>query len=228
MPRKKKEPCVDLVPAELLTQLSSAGLPFPAQHRILVVLQRRLERSVFEFIRTWHPRLSKSKRWDCAEKVELHTAFRALERKLWALPNSEHRERRTNNGFSRLRPDIMGIRHAAVHRQPHAHGRLLQQLRSAHEFATVWLNDQQCGREIQQCQGRVGLLFEEWNGRTRRVTENLIARMDYHNGAHKGPIRNRYRYLLCEAARRLLDKINLDCIKQVDDMLHASFPPLDK
>jgi hypothetical protein len=220
MPRKRKELCVDLVPAELSTQLGSVGLPFPAQHRILVVLQRRLERSVFEFIRTWHPQLCQSKGWDCAERVELHTAFRALEREFSAHSSSEH------FSFSRLRADIMGVRHAAVHRQPQGHCRLLQQLRSAHEFATVWLSDQHCGREIQQCQGRVDLLFEEWKGRSRRVTENLIARMDYYNGICKRPMRNRYRYLLREAARRLSDKIDHDCIKQVDDMLHASFSAL--
>jgi hypothetical protein len=201
------------------------GLPFPAQHRILVVLQRRLERSVFDFIRTTHPQLSQTKEWDCAEKVELHTAFRALERKLRAHPTSKLQSR-TKDGLSRLRADIMGVRHAAVHRQPQGHCRLQQQLRSAHEFATVWLGDQDCGREIQQCQGRVDLLFDEWKGRSRRVAENLIARMDYYNGVYKRPMRNRYRYLLREAARRLSDKINHDCIRQVDDMLQASFPPV--
>jgi hypothetical protein len=160
--------------------------------------------------------------------VELHTAFRALEPKFWENSSSEHQKCRTNDGVSRLRADIMGIRHAAVHRQPQGHCRLLQQLRSAHEFATVWLSDHHCGREIQQCQWRVELLFEEWKGRSRRVTENLIARMDYYNGVCKRPMRNRYRYLLQEAARRLSDKINHDCIKQVDDVLHASFPPFNE
>jgi hypothetical protein len=135
------------MPAELLTQMRSVGLPFPAQHRILVVLQRRLERSVFDFIWTTHPQLSQTKDWDCAEKVELHMAFWALERKLRAHPTSKLQSR-TKDGLSRLHADIMGVRHAAVHRQPQGHCRLQQQLRLAHEFATVWLGDQDCGREI--------------------------------------------------------------------------------
>ncbi|KAH1969922.1 hypothetical protein KXV98_007020, partial [Aspergillus fumigatus] len=75
------------------------------------------------------PQLSQSKGWDCAERVELHTAFRALELAS-THSSSEH------YSFSRLRAYIMGVRRAAVHRQPQGHCRLLQQLRSAHEFAT--------------------------------------------------------------------------------------------
>ncbi|GFF60973.1 hypothetical protein IFM51744_10545 [Aspergillus udagawae] len=226
MTRRRKELAVDLPPAKLLTQLRSVGLPFPAQHRILVVLQRRLERSVFRFIRTTHPQLSQTKEWDCAERVELHTAFRALERKFRAHSTWNPQSRRTKDGLGRLRADIMGVRHAAVHRQPQDHCRLLQQLRSAHEFATVWLGDQQCGWEIQQCQGRLDFLFDEWKGRSRRVTENLTARMGYNNGLCRGPVRNRHQYLLREAARRLSKRINQECIERVDVMLQASFSPL--
>ncbi|KAJ8225836.1 hypothetical protein LV156_009053 [Aspergillus fumigatus] len=226
MARKRKEQAVNSLPAKLSTHLRSVGLPFPAQHRILVVLQRRLECSVFEFIRTTHPQLSQMKEWDCAERVELNTAFRALERKFRDHVTLDPQSRHTNDGLSRLRADIMGVRHAAVHRQPQDHCRLLRQLRSAHEFATVWLGDQQCGREIQQCQGRLDLLFEEWERRSRRVTENLTERMEYYNDLYRGPMRNRHQYLLREAARRLSNKINHDCIEQVDVMLQASFSPL--
>jgi hypothetical protein len=88
------------------------------------------------------------------------------------------------------------------------------------------LGDQQCGRGIQQCQGRLDLLFEEWKGRSRRVTENLTARMEYYNGLYRGPVRNRHRHLLREAARRLSNRINHDCVEQVDVMLQTSFSPL--
>ncbi|KAL3254173.1 hypothetical protein ABHI18_009108, partial [Aspergillus niger] len=57
------------------------SLPFPAQHRILRVLQQRLERSAFESIQKWHPQLGQANGWKCAENVELHMAFRALDRK---------------------------------------------------------------------------------------------------------------------------------------------------
>ncbi|GAA93337.1 hypothetical protein AKAW_11449 [Aspergillus luchuensis IFO 4308] len=63
------------------TQPLPTSLPFPAQHRILRVLQQRLERSAFESIQKWHPQLGQTNGWDCAENVELHMAFRALDRK---------------------------------------------------------------------------------------------------------------------------------------------------
>ncbi|KAF7588284.1 hypothetical protein BBP40_005938 [Aspergillus hancockii] len=55
------------------------GIPFPAQHRILLTLQRQLERSGFNFAQTWHPSLCQAQGWDCAEKMELHTLFRMLD-----------------------------------------------------------------------------------------------------------------------------------------------------
>ena len=146
---------VKRLPAEPMTPISSTqppltSLPFPAQHRVLQVLQQRLERSAFESIQKWQPQLGQSNGWDCAEKVELHMAFRALERKS-RTHSASQASIIPKKGLNRLRADIEGIRHAAVHRQLHDHRRLLHQIRSAREFATVWLGDPQCGMEIEQC-----------------------------------------------------------------------------
>ncbi|KAI3056206.1 hypothetical protein CBS147353_11224 [Aspergillus niger] len=197
------------------------SLPFPAQHRILRVLQQRLERSAFESIQKWHPELGQANGWNCAENVELHMAFRALDRK-----------RRTHStsgllkipkkGVNRLRVDIEGIRHAAVHRQLQDHRRLLQQFHSAREFATVWLHDPQSAGEIEQCQVRINRLFSRWMARTHHLQGNLALRM----GSNRIPEDRRYQFLLREATRRLLEKINHDCIEQVDYILQVSFPSL--
>ncbi|GLA10351.1 hypothetical protein AnigIFM60653_003251 [Aspergillus niger] len=203
------------------TQPLPTSLPFPAQHRILRVLQQRLERSAFKSIQKWHPQLGQTNGWDCAENVELHMAFRALDRK-----------RRTHStsgllkipkkGINRLRVDIEGIRHAAVHRQLQDHRRLLQQLHSAREFATVWLGDPQCGGEIEQCQVRINRLFSRWMARTHHLQGNLAVRM----GCDRIPEDRRYQFLLREATRRLLEKTNHDCVEQVDYILQLSFPSL--
>ncbi|OJZ79854.1 hypothetical protein ASPFODRAFT_54407 [Aspergillus luchuensis CBS 106.47] len=217
---------VKALPAEpmtpkLLTQPPLTSLPFPAQHRVLQVLQQRLERSAFESIQKWHPQLGQSNGWDCAEKVELHMAFRALDRKRRTHPTSQA-SIIPKKGLNRLRADIEGIRHAAVHRQLHDHRRLLHQLRSAREFATVWLDDPQCGREIEQCHVRINRLFSAWKARTRRLQGNLAARM----GCNRMPEDQHHHFLLLEATRRLLEKTNHDCVGQVDYILQASFPSL--
>ncbi|GAA93156.1 hypothetical protein AKAW_11268 [Aspergillus luchuensis IFO 4308] len=118
------------------TQPLPTSLPFPAQYRILRALQQRLERSAFESIQKWHPQLAQANGWDCAEKVELYMAFRALDRKCRSHSISGS-TRIPKKAVSRLRADVVGIRHAAVHRQLQDHRRLLQQLHSAREFATV-------------------------------------------------------------------------------------------
>lgn len=209
-----------MIPLQL-TEPQLTTLPFPAQHRIVRALQRRLECSAFESIQEWHPQLAQSKGWDCAEKVELHLAFRALDRKsrtrstfgFGAIPKK---------GVNRLRSDIEGIRHAAVHRQRLSHRRLQQQLSSAREFASLWLGDQHCGMEIEQCQGRVNHLFSAWKGRTRRLRGNLAA----HMARNQTPEGHHHLRLLLEVARRLLEKINHDCNEQVDHILQLSFPSL--
>ncbi|KAL2801502.1 hypothetical protein BJX63DRAFT_443116 [Aspergillus granulosus] len=194
-----------------------SSLPFPAQHRILLLLQRRLERSTFEFIRKRLPQLSQSKGWDCAEKLELHMAFRELEQEFRACPTADWVSR-PKGGFGRLRADIISIRHAAVHRQPQSQRRLRQQLTSASEYATVWLGDRQCGLEIRQCQALVNDIFDDWRERCCRLRSISMARMDYDGGRCS-------KNTLLEATRRLTDKIDHDCIEQVDRVLHASFPP---
>ncbi|RDH26256.1 hypothetical protein BDQ94DRAFT_164631 [Aspergillus welwitschiae] len=204
-----------------LTQPRLTSLPFPAQHRVLRVLQQRLERSAFESIQKWHPQLGQSNGWDCAEKVELHMAFRALDRKRRTQPTSGSSEF-PKKAVNQLRADIEGIRHAAVHRQLQDHRRLLHQLHSAREFATVWLGDPQCGMEIEQCQMRINRLFSGWKARTRRLQGNLAARM----GCNRMPEDRRHQLLLLEATRRLLERTNHDCVGQVDYILQASFPSL--
>lgn len=125
-------------------------------------------------------------------------------------------------GVNRLRSDIEGIRHAAVHRQRLSHRRLQQQLSSAREFARLWLGDQHCGTEIEQCQGRVNHLFSAWKGRTRRLRGNLAA----HMARNQTPEGHHHLRLLLEVARRVLEKINHDCNEQVDHILQLSFPSL--
>ncbi|KAI2862865.1 hypothetical protein CBS63078_11319 [Aspergillus niger] len=203
------------------TQPLPTSLPFPAQHRILRVLQQRLERSAFDSIQKWHPQLGQANGWDCAEKVELHMAFRALDRKRrsHSISGSTRIPRKAVN---RLRTDVVGIRHAAVHRQLQDHRRLLQQLHSAREFATVWLGDPQCGREIEQCHVRINRLFSAWKARTHRLQGNLAARM----GRNSMPEHQRHQILLREAMRRLWERINRDCVGQADYILQVSFPSL--
>ncbi|KAI2987291.1 unnamed protein product [Aspergillus niger] len=214
-------PKIVILPTKASSHPLPTSLPFPAQHRILRVLQQRLERSAFESIQKWHPQLGQANGWDCAENVELHMAFRALDRK-----------RRTHStsgllkipkkGVNRLRVDIEGIRHAAVHRRLQDHCCLLQQLHSARDFATVWLGDPQCGREIEQYQVRINCLFSRWMARTHHLQGNLAVRM----GRNRIPEDRRYQFLLREATRRLLEKTNDDCVEQVDYILQLSFPSL--
>ncbi|RDH26435.1 hypothetical protein BDQ94DRAFT_177815 [Aspergillus welwitschiae] len=176
------------------------SLPFPVQHRVL--------------------RLGQSNGWVCAEKVELHMAFRALERR--SRIHSASKASIIPKGLNRLRADIEGIRHAAVHRQLQDHRRLLQQLHSARVFATVWLGDPQCGMEIEQCQMRINRLFSGWKARNRRLQDNLAARM----GCNRMPKDRHHQFLLLEATRRLLENTNHDCVGQVGYILQASFPSL--
>ncbi|PYH67188.1 uncharacterized protein BO88DRAFT_427317 [Aspergillus vadensis CBS 113365] len=177
------------------------SLPFPAQHRILQVLQQRLERSAFESIQEWHPQLGQANGRDYAEHVELHMAFKALDRKRYTHSTSGL-SKIPKKGVNRLRVDIEGIRHAAIHCQLQDYHRLLQQVHSAREFATVWLGDPQ--------------------SRTHHLQGNLTVRM----GCNRIPEDRRYQFLLRKATRRLLEKTNHDCIEQVDYILQLSFPPL--
>lgn len=210
------------MPSKLSTQPWAAALPFQAQHRVLAAVQRRLERCVFEFARRWYPDLCQSQDWDCAEKVELHTAFRALEQddggRLAGNTTTSSKE-----ALGRLRAHVVGIRHAAVHRERQSHRQLLKKLDTAHRFATVWLSDRQCGTELQRCRLQVDALFNQWKKRSRCIAANLDARIGPLSESDRAPLSDRSHRLLLEAARRLAQRNLDDCIAQVDRIIRITF-----
>lgn len=227
LPRRSQINCgieveTNLMPAKLSTQPRVPALPFQAQHRVLAAVQRRLERCVFDFARRRYPDLCQSKDWDCAEKVELHTAFRALEQ-------GDHGRLVGNTAISpkealgRLRANVVGIRHAAVHRERQSHRQLLKKLDTAHRFATVWLGDRQCGTELQRCRLQVDALYSQWKKRSGCIAANLDARIGLLSNSGRAPLSDRYRRLLVGAARRLAQRNLDDCVAQVDRIIRITF-----
>ncbi|KAH6713463.1 hypothetical protein BKA61DRAFT_675708 [Leptodontidium sp. MPI-SDFR-AT-0119] len=88
------------------------GLPYQVQHYILVMIQRMLEESCFEFAGRWIPDILHAKGWDCAEAVELSTWKAFLPT---ALPPNAIRPL-SNYTLEGALGDAVRIRNSAVHR----------------------------------------------------------------------------------------------------------------
>lgn len=196
--------------------LHPADIPFQAQYRILTDLQLRLERCGFKFAQTWLPRVCQLKRWDCPEKVELHSLVRILE--------YESRENFTSafqqapvDALPRMRRDIVGIRHAAVHRQPQARRHLLQKLDSAINFAE-WLGDWNCGLEIQRCRVLLRSLLDDMDERSRLLTSRFITHRSRSSQQQK-----KKQQLLLEAVRRITHQNACEFIQHVERILRDTF-----
>ncbi|KAF7589591.1 hypothetical protein BBP40_004051 [Aspergillus hancockii] len=193
------------------------GIPFPAQHQILIALQRQLERSGFNFAQARHPSLCQAQGWDCAEKVELHTLFRMLDREFRARPVAPE-GKMTSGASRRLRKSIVGIRHAAVHRRPQRRRQLLQKFDAAVEFMTHWLGDQDTSLAIRRCRNRWSSLLDGYDESCHRLKLNLAARMDQCLNGDQECLKKQRR--LQEAARRVAQQTVRQLIAQVEDVLH--------
>ncbi|KAG4443678.1 hypothetical protein IFR05_000864 [Cadophora sp. M221] len=88
------------------------GLPYQVQHYILVMIQRILEESCFEFAGRWIPDILHAKGWDCAEAVELSTWKAFLPT---ILPPNAIRPL-SNYTLEGALGDAVRIRNSAVHR----------------------------------------------------------------------------------------------------------------
>ncbi|KAK2624917.1 hypothetical protein QTJ16_005286 [Diplocarpon rosae] len=91
---------------------SDFGLPYQVQHHILVMIERMLEESCFEFALRWIPDILHAKSWDCAEAVELSTWKSFLPT---FLPSEAIRPR-SNHTLEAALGDAVRIRNSAVHR----------------------------------------------------------------------------------------------------------------
>ncbi|KAI6710568.1 hypothetical protein JHW43_006898 [Diplocarpon mali] len=88
------------------------SLPYQVQHHILVMIERMLEESCFEFASRWIPDMLHAKSWDCAEAVELSTWKCFLPT---SLPSKAIRPK-SNYTLEAALGDAVRIRNAAVHR----------------------------------------------------------------------------------------------------------------
>ncbi|CZT13116.1 uncharacterized protein RAG0_16696 [Rhynchosporium agropyri] len=91
---------------------SDLGLPYQVQHYILVMIQRMLEESCFEFAGRWLPDFLHAKGWDCAEAVELSTWKAILPS---VLPANALRPM-SNYTLEGALSDAVRIRNSATHR----------------------------------------------------------------------------------------------------------------
>jgi len=91
---------------------SDLGLPYQVQHYILVMIQRMLEESCFEFATRWIPEVLHAKGWDCAEAVELSVWKAFLPT---VLPPNAIRPM-SNYTLESALADAVRIRNSAVHR----------------------------------------------------------------------------------------------------------------
>ncbi|KAK0123500.1 hypothetical protein ONS96_010484 [Cadophora gregata f. sp. sojae] len=91
---------------------SDLGLPYQVQHYILVMIQRMLEESCFEFATRWIPEALHVKGWDCAEAVEL-SVWKAFLPTI--LPSNSIRPM-SNYTLEAALGDAVRIRNSAVHR----------------------------------------------------------------------------------------------------------------
>ncbi|KAH7412395.1 hypothetical protein BKA64DRAFT_658777 [Cadophora sp. MPI-SDFR-AT-0126] len=91
---------------------SELGLPYQVQHYILVMIQRMLEESCFEFATRWIPEVLYAKGWDCAEAVELSVWKAFLPT---VLPPNAIRPM-SNYTLEAALGDAVRIRNSAVHR----------------------------------------------------------------------------------------------------------------
>lgn len=196
--------------------LHPAGIPFQAQYRILTALQLRLERCGFEFAQTWLPRVCQLKGWDCPEKVELHSLIRILEYEFRENPTSAFQQAPVD-ALPRMRKDVVGIRHAAVHRRPQARRHLLQKLDSAIDFAE-WLGDRDCGLEIHRCRVLLCSLLDDMAERSRLLTSRFIA-----HRSRSSPQPKKKQQLLLEAVRRLTQQNACQFIQHVERILRDTF-----
>ncbi|KAE8155646.1 hypothetical protein BDV40DRAFT_283208 [Aspergillus tamarii] len=157
-------------------------IPFPAQHQILVALQRQLEHSGFRFVRTWHPKLCRVQGWDCAERVELHILVRCLSEEFRTGLAVSGRNS-APDAFQPLRKKVVGIRHAAVHRRPQRRRDLFGKFAVAAEFTADWLGDRASSCQIQLYRFRLESLVDDFHASRRRLQVNVAARIgQYHAG----------------------------------------------
>ncbi|KAL2071921.1 hypothetical protein VTL71DRAFT_13156 [Oculimacula yallundae] len=95
-----------------ISKAAELGLPYQVQHYILVMIERMLEESCFEFAGRWVPDILHAKGWDCAEAVELSTWKAFLPT---VLPPNAIRPM-SNYSLEGALGDAVRIRNSAVHR----------------------------------------------------------------------------------------------------------------
>ncbi|KAB8212910.1 hypothetical protein BDV33DRAFT_185897 [Aspergillus novoparasiticus] len=195
-------------------------IPFPAQLHILVALQRQLEHSGFIFVRNWHPKLCRMQGWDCAERVELHILVRCLNEEFRTVLAVSGRNS-APDAFHPLCKELVGIRHAAVHRRPQQRRDLFRKFAVAAEFTADWLGDRASSRQIQLCRFRLESLVDGFHASRCRLQVHVAARIGQYHA--RDPDRQAQQQRLREAARRINQQYTHHFVAQVEQVLSESF-----
>ena len=94
---------------------TSTRLPYPAQHTLLVGIQRELEMACFQFAGGYMPSILAKHGWNCPEAAELDQLAKELGKRHKELPGATANP--STLSTPKIWKDVEDIRHIAVHRE---------------------------------------------------------------------------------------------------------------
>ncbi|KAL8777877.1 MAG: hypothetical protein Q9213_007669 [Squamulea squamosa] len=147
----------------------------PGQHRLLVLVQRLLEESCFEFGITWVPEMMKARHWDEAESIELTQWTKRFSQFTKTLPPTAIK-RTPGKSIAEVLFATSTLRHSAVHRLRTSAAGILQMLIAATTFAEA-LNDSKRSEKLveikMQLEASIDENVQHQNLLERKLTEQL-------------------------------------------------------